>query len=276
MYGARLPLNFSTNSDIELVDATKEADIKTSGNERSNCNYYSTPDWNRLSQTWEAMYMAIESANEVVYGVRNNGMQEDFLVSLGEALTLRAMLYYDLVKNFGDVPMRLEPTNVDGSNIYSTKEKRDVIYEQLIKDLQEAAQYLPWQGEQGYTSERVNKGFALGLTARIALAQAGYSIREAAIEGYETASFSDATYPTQRPAQAKRDELYDIALDALNELISSGRHNLNASFEEVWDMSNKLVLDNGARENLYEVAHGLEFSGEMGYTVGVRDRKSVV
>ena len=121
MYGARLPLNFSTNSDIELVDATKEADIKTSGNERSNCNYYSTPDWNRLSQTWEAMYMAIESANEVVYGVRNNGMQEDFLVSLGEALTLRAMLYYDLVKNFGDVPMRLEPTNVDGSNIYSDR-----------------------------------------------------------------------------------------------------------------------------------------------------------
>ncbi|MBX9187620.1 RagB/SusD family nutrient uptake outer membrane protein [Bacteroides sp. K03] len=270
MYGCRLPLNFSTNSDIELVDATTEANITNTGNERGNCNYYTSVDWNRLPQTWQYIYASIESANECIEGIRNAGMQPEVLPSLGESLTLRAMLFYDLIKNYGDVPMKMETTSSDGSNIYLSKTDRDVIYDLLLADLQEAAGYLPWQGSSSYTSERVNKGFALGMIARIALAEAGYSIRERAIPGYETAAHSDGTYPTQRPGAEKRKALYELAATALNELIGSGRHTLNPSFENEWYRSNQLVLDQEYRENLYEVAHGLNYSGEMGYTAGVR------
>lgn len=270
MYGCRLPLNFSTNSDIELVDATTEANITNTGNERGNCNYYMSIDWNRLPQTWQYIYASIESANECIEGIRNAGMQTEVLPSLGESLTLRAMLFYDLIKNYGDVPMKMETTKSDGSNTYLPKTKRDVIYDALLVDLQEAVGYLPWQGSNGYTSERVNKGFALGLIARIALAEAGYSIREEAIPGYETASHSDGTYPTQRPGAEKRRELLELAATALNELIGSGRHDLNTSFENEWYLSNQLVLDDQYRENLFEIAHGLQYSGEMGYTAGIR------
>ena len=68
---------------------------------------------------------------------------------LGEALTMRAMVYYDIVKNYGDVPMRFEPTQPDGSNMYATKTDRDIILDQLLDDLDEAANYLPWAGEGG-------------------------------------------------------------------------------------------------------------------------------
>lgn len=270
MYGCRLPLNFSTNSDIELVDATTEANITNTGNERGNCNYYMSIDWNRLPQTWQYVYASIESANECIEGIRNAGMQTEVLPSLGESLTLRAMLFYDLIKNYGDVPMKMETTSSDGSNTYLPKTKRDVIYDALLVDLQEAVDYLPWQGTDGYTSERVNKGFALGLIARIALAEAGYSIREEAIPGYETAPHSDGTYPTQRPGAEKRRQLLELAASALNELIGSGRHDLNTSFENEWYLSNQLVLDDQYRENLFEIAHGLQYSGEMGYTAGIR------
>lgn len=71
--------------------------------------------------------------------------------------------------------------------------------EALIGDLEESIPYLPWAGGTTYTTERVTKGYAHGLLANIALTRAGWFIREAAKEGYVTATEnSDPAYPTQR------------------------------------------------------------------------------
>ena len=61
--------------------------------------------------------------------------------------------------------MRFEPTQPDGSNMYATKTDRDIILDQLLDDLDEAANYLPWAGEDGYTTEHATAGFAHGLFA---------------------------------------------------------------------------------------------------------------
>lgn len=60
--------------------------------------------------------------------------------------------------------------------------------EALIGDLEESIPYLPWAGGTTYTTERVTKGYAHGLLANIALTRAGWFIREAAKEGYVTAT----------------------------------------------------------------------------------------
>ena len=73
------------------------------------------------------------------------------------------MVYFDLIKHYGDVPMKMESTKSDGSNLYLEKTDRDVIMDSLLVDLQEAAELLPWVGEAGYTSEHCTKGFAYGL-----------------------------------------------------------------------------------------------------------------
>lgn len=179
------------------------------------------------------------------------------------------MVYYDLVKNYGDIPMKFEPTRPDGSNIYLPKTDRDFILDQLLLDLDEASSYLPWVGEKQYTSEYLNAGFAKGLYARIALSRAGWSIREKAKADYETAANSDGQYPTQRPAIAERTKLYKDALEQLDQIIVRGTHKLNPSFSAFWSRSNALDLDSH-NESLFEVAHGLGYSGEMGYTIGVR------
>ncbi|WP_455585351.1 RagB/SusD family nutrient uptake outer membrane protein [Bacteroides sp.] len=275
-YGCRLPLNFSTNSDIELVDALDETTTR-SNNERGACNYNPTPSWDKLDKTWSAMYEIAENATTVVEGIANSPILQTntsdrtkMLRFKGEALVLRAMIYYDLIKNFGDIPAKFETTKSDGSNIYLEKSDRDDTMERLLTDLDEAAGYLPWAGEEGYTTERITKGFAHGLAARIALSYAGYSIRETAKSGYYTLpEYSDGTYPTQRPGDEKRRELYQIALNHTSEIIKSGKHKLNYSFDNLWTLSNMLTLD-ASQENLYEVAHGLNYSGEMGYTAGVR------
>lgn len=280
-YGARIPLNFSTNSDIELVDGLDNTGSGNSVavNERGAGNFNPSSSWTKLDDNWSECYEIIENANIVVEGIENssliaegNSSRAKMLRYKGEALALRAMIYFDLIRNYGDVPMKFETTKSDGSNIYLPKTDRDAIMEHLITDLEEAIDYLPWAGESSYTTERITKGFAHGLLARIAMSYAGYSIRESskAGEGYETLANSDATYPTQRPGATKRTELYTKALTHLDAIIASGTHQLNPSIENEWYLINQQSLDQTYRENIFEVAHGLNYSGEMGYTVGVR------
>lgn len=275
-YVQSVPIHFGMNSDIELVDGLG-ATNSNSNNERGTCNYNPQLSWSKLNNNWKGMYEAIENANIVVEGIESstliaegNTSRNKMLMFKGEALTLRAMLYLDLIRTYGDVPMKFETTNTDGSNIYLGKTDRDVIMDRLITDLEEAIEYLPWAGTSGYTTEKMTKGFAHGLLARIAMTDAGYSIRESSKSGYENMPNCDATYPTQRPGSEKRKELYTLAVKHLDAIIASGYHKLNPSYENEWYMLNQLTLDQTYQENLYEVAHGVSFSGEMGYTIGVR------
>lgn len=263
------------NSDIELVDGLGN-DAYLS-NERGVCNYNFSAGWSTIADEWTAMYGIIEDANDVIEGVRtsplfdkNNSSYEEMARYLGEALTLRAMVYFDMLRYWGDIPLKLETSNPDLSNAFMAKTDRDVIMDTLMTDLDEAINYLPWAGEDGYTTEHVTKGYAHALLAQIAMTRAGYVIREKAKDGYETASYSDAVYPTQRPGAAERKAFYERALSHLTAVIKSGKHQLNPSFENEWYQLNQQVLDQTYQENLFEIPLKYNLTSELGYTVGVR------
>lgn len=277
-YSQDLAIVWNLNSDIELVDGLGE-DASATGSERGNMNYNMSPGWSKIADVWTAIYGVIEDANDCIDGINNSDLLANGTASekaemqryLGEALTLRALCYFDLVRFFGDVPFKTEHSKSDLSNAYLHKTDRDEIMDQLMDDLDQAVEYLPWaDAVGGYTTEHVTKGYAHGLLAQIALTRAGYAIREQAKEGYETADYTDATYPTQRPDAAKRAELYKRALTHLSAVITNGTHKLNPSFEKEWDLVNKLTLDKTYHENIFEIPMGRNVTGELGYTVGVR------
>lgn len=282
VYGSRFPFNYSMNTDTEIADAIEEDKVKEVGR-RGASNYNASVDWADLPKTWKEVYGMIEKANNTIAGINNSNIKDSKKMKqyLGEALTLRALLYFELIRTFGDVPMKMEPSKSDLSNIDLPKTDRDVIMDRLLADLQEAAELLPWAGST-LSTEHANKGFALGLAARIAMYEAGYSIRETAKEGYVNLSekregqlgFSDATYPTMRPGDAKRKELYELAAKCLATVINEGPHKLNPSYKDEWAWINELKADQTYYENMFEVAHGLDYSGEMGYTAGVRISQS--
>ncbi|WP_419032988.1 RagB/SusD family nutrient uptake outer membrane protein, partial [Dysgonomonas gadei] len=190
----------------------------------------------------------------------------------GEALTIRAMLYFDLIRFFGDVPLKLESSKSDLSNAYLEKTDRDEIMDRLITDLEEAIGLLPWAGEvSSYTTERVTKGYAHTLLANIALTRGGWAIREKSKSGYITATEnSDGTYPTQRCDDATRKSMYELALTHLSAVITNNTHKLNPSVEDQWYLLNQSRLDQTYRENIFEIPMGLGVSSELGYTIGVR------
>lgn len=278
-YSQYLPIIWCLNTDTELVDGLGD-DASNTGSERGNMNYNMVPGWNRLPSVWTALYGIIEDCNLTIEGIESSSLLSGSSAAEmrkyeGEALTLRAMVYLDLIRFFGDIPFKSIATKDDLSNAYIGKTDRDEIMDQLIKDLEIAVEYLPW-ASASFTTEHVNKGYAHALLAQIALTRAGYAIREKAKDGYVTDALysydvvSDATYPTQRPDDAKRKEMYQLALKHLNTLIAEGPHKLNPSFKDEWKQLNMLRLDQTYFENIFEVPMGLNVGSELGYTVGVR------
>lgn len=275
-YDQDITIKWGLNSDVELVDGLG-SNATNSTHYRGVGNYNASPAFSNFSNSWDDMYAIIEDANLNIEGIRGSSLlstsdSTTMKRYLGESLTIRAMIYFDLVRYFGDIPLKLESSRSDLSNAYTGKTDRDAIMDTLMIDLEEAINYLPWADDvSGYTTERVTKGYAHGLLAQIALTRAGWVIREQAKEGYETASdYSDPTYPTQRPGAATRRALYEKALQHWTAIITNGTHQLNPSFKNEWELINKLTLDQTYRENLFEIPMGLGDSGELGYTAGVR------
>ena len=133
---------YGYNTDVEVYSGSNKADGKAdlatynAGTANDQMNVTTGTD------LWAKMYAAIERANLAISGLRENadltGAKNKQL--LGEALTLRALFYVDLINMWGDVPARFE--GVNSSNMYAAREDRDVIYKQLIADLQEAQNFV--------------------------------------------------------------------------------------------------------------------------------------
>ncbi len=260
LYSARLPLNYATNTDVEIVGANA-----TSYRENTNrglSNYLGTPDNSSIQREWTTIYKMIERANLAIEGIRQSPLMGTVDSNrmkgfLGEALTLRALGYFELVKNWGDIPFKTESTKYDLSNVYLPPTDRDSIMEVLIDDLQEASVYVPWVKSSNYAStEKVTKGFIKGLIARIALTRGGYSIR------------NKSGFPTERGADWQT--YYAIAREACLYIINNGTHTLNSSYASIWQKLCNHELDATFNEPLFEVANGLGRSGEMGYSIGIR------
>ena len=126
------------------------------------------------------MFSAFEYANIIVNVIDNGDMlnnerRAEALRIKSEAQVLRAMIYLDLIRNFGDIPMKMEPSKSDLSNAYLPKCDRDIILDFLISDLEEAAENLSWAGS--ISTEHVTKGYAHSLLANVALTRSGWAIR---------------------------------------------------------------------------------------------------
>lgn len=180
-YRGRFLVFYGLNNDTEVYNTLKSVDDDKAKLSNYNCNV-NNGQMNTTDNAWAKFYEGIERANLAIRGIRTYGNIESnpaMAQILGEILTLRAVLYNDLIKGWGDVPARFEPITTATS--YLPRSDRDVIYKQLLADLNEAAGYLPWPGDNSTTAkvERVNKAFAKGLRSRLALAAGGYEIGRA-------------------------------------------------------------------------------------------------
>ncbi len=242
---------YGYNTDIEWYNTF------TPGDSKSDIGTYNClPNNSQLNEAegcYTLMYTAIERANLAIEGLRKFGNVEqnaDMAYLLGEALTLRAMIYYDLCKAWGDVPARFEP--VTSETIYLAKSSRDEIFKHILSDLEEAFAYLPYPGATANTqrTDRINKVFAEGLYARIALMASGYALRpdDGMVGTNDLGSVRLSSDP-----ELQKSVLYPKALAYLKDAIANGGCKLDPSYEAYWKRLN-------AKENL-------TFDGETLYVI---------
>lgn len=241
-YGQRLALIYPHSSD----------DFRTSGD--YNCNdrrgiatFGSCSTNSELNKPFLKLYSGIERANLCIKNiplspVYKTGSDADKKLMdryLGEALTLRAQFYYELIRNWGDVPFQDKPS-ADMETIYLAKTDRDVIYDRLIDDLATAGNLVPWRSEGNTPSARISKGAVKGLRARIALARAGYSLRRS---------------PQLMAQGSNPQKYYQIALDECKDIMNhASEHSLNPSYQAVFkalhtnaqDATNEVIFAVGA------------------------------
>ena len=247
-YRGRFLQRYGYNTDVEWYNGTNSDEIDLAAYNAATTNGRMNLD----NGPYNEMFVGIERANLAIEGLRAYGdveNQPDMAYLLGEALTLRAMIYYDLIKAWGDVPARFEPINSD--NIFMAKSSRDTIFVQILKDLEEAIPYLYWPNEatQTATTDRINKAFACGLYARIALFASGYALRPA--DGMVGTGDQGSVRKTDEP-QLQASVLYPKALEYLEDVIESGSAHLESSYRELWYNFNNFDLTAG-KEVLYSI-----------------------
>jgi len=255
-YRGRLLAYQGLNSDVEWFLNSSSSGPKT------DLVIYdakaSNSEMNKAINAWAKMYEGIERANLCIRGIRTYGNPapgNEMGQLLGEALTLRAVFYADLIRNWGDVPARFEP--VTNATVYIPKTNRDVIYKQLIADLGEASSLVAWPNETAATAtvEYVNKAFVKGLRARLAMMASGYQ------------QYSDGVRRSTDP-DLSVDKMYRLALDECRLVIQSGTAHLENSFEGLWKKYNQDYIAAGG-ESLWEIPF-IDTRGRMLYTFAVR------
>lgn len=141
--------------------------------------------------SWDKSYKAIYTANLVIEKAVGPEMAEELRNRyIAEVRFLRAITYFELVRNFGDVPLIIEtPKSLDKESVNVIRDPVPEVYEQIIDDLEFAEANLP-VSYSGNEIGRATKGAAVGFLGKVQLTRgdkvaAEASFRKVMTYGYE-------------------------------------------------------------------------------------------
>lgn len=203
------------------------------------------PAWNHYSQDlnssenaanqpiWDNYYGLVEPANILIQNIPQyyNQSSPTYNTRLGEAHFLRAYAYFELVKQFGGVPLKLVPST--SAETYFTRNSAEEIYTQVIADFGEAYRLLPDKGE---SIGRINKYAAAHFLAKAHLFRAS-----------ELYSDWNSNYVASD---------LDAVIQYGSEVVDA--HPLCNDYVELWDYEQP----NGANEKVSEVILAAQFSND--------------
>jgi starch-binding outer membrane protein, SusD/RagB family len=261
-YGIRVNMYYPYDNDEMMGQGGAAGD-----NERRDIARYNTqPSNTQLAAPFNQLYSGVERANICIdqipkmsqYTSGTAAEQAKLKHLHGEALTLRAQFYHELLRNWGDLPAQFIPSKLE-ADLFKSKTDRDSIYDKLLADLAEATTLVPWRTQAGVTNERITQGAVRGLRARIALARGGYSLRK--------------SRQMERPANYK--DFYQIARTECAAIMARvSDHKLNPSYQAVFKDAICAQKEEPNGEIIWEVGMSGGGSGfgdsKLGYYNGPR------
>lgn len=263
VYGGRWVTLFIPNTDVEF---NVPGDTPSSKGDDFDC-FQPQSLQTDLTGVMTSFYKAINLANNVIVGIEESDLfknadktaPSNLMQMYGEAKTLRAMVYLDLVRCWGDVPLMLKPSSSD-DDMYVEPTDRDSILTYMINDLISVEPTMMYAKDINYGVERANREFCQGLIALMSLTRGGYSLRP---------NKEDPSDIGKMVRSEDWRDYYAIAEEYAYKVIDTGFHELNMGFEDFW----KMVCNWGTVTNddfIFDIPL-LKSSGtgEMCYYVGV-------
>ncbi len=245
-YGIRISMYYPYDSDEGIVSGGID-------NGRRGVGRYQLLLTNaELTNPFRQLYRGVEKSNLCIeqiplmaqYSTGTDAEKKELRRLHGESLVLRAQYLYQLILNWGDVPAPMIPAYKQ-SELFIPQSNRDSTYDKIIADLAIATDLLPWRTEVA-RNERITKGVAKALRARIALSRGGYALR------------SVAPAPALGVMERRADFLtyYQIAKKECEELMARrDQHTLNPNFETIWRNVTSFAYDPQG-ELIFEVGAG--------------------
>lgn len=222
-------------------DDTYYASGTNTDNARRDIAHYMLSTTNKyVEAVWQATYQGIERANYMIEGIQEmQGFAEnEKLQSLvAEAKFLRAFLSFNLVKYWGDVPYKTTSTE-SYEEAYQPRTSREVIYDQIVDDLDDAKENMSWANEAS-SPERATQGAARALLMRVLLQRAGYSLQ---MDGTMT-----------RPEEELRQTYFAKVIDEWEAFQENGYHDFyEGGYEALFKSFSAGELH--SKESIFEVA----------------------
>ena len=161
-YGAEWPNSVWLSGDNVMPFSAGTTDLQFDGHAVLSSS-------NTMEITWRAMYQAINAANNVIDGAENVDdpamTDSDRRNIVGQAQFIRALVYFDMVRTWGGVPLVLKPTRGLTTESYPARNTVAEVYAQVIADLTNAEANLPAVINRTIATKRA----AQALRARVAL-----------------------------------------------------------------------------------------------------------
>ncbi|MCI4668259.1 MAG: RagB/SusD family nutrient uptake outer membrane protein [Bacteroidia bacterium] len=158
-----------------------------------------------ITTTWKDAYIGIQAANLILNRIGNIDFETDSIkeARIGELKFIRALLYFNLVRIYGDVPLVTQETTDPTTYFGQARTPVEEVYLQLVMDLEDALELLPLSPDQ---PGRVNLTAAQTLLGKVFL------------------TLKD----------------FDKAEMMLQAVVDAGIHSLQNLPEEVFDVNNEL------------------------------------
>jgi hypothetical protein len=250
LYGRQLNLLVENGSDNQVYSPSNtNPDVRALG----TATYISANS--RIQKVWQQLYFGINRANiaiDKIPAIQFDTTTRARLVR--EAKFLRGLLYFNLVRLYGAVPLVLhDPTSIKLNDLKIPRTSVDSVYAQIMADLKDATN-LP-KTYSAADKGRASSGAAHTLLAKVYVTRKDWSAAKTELEtvingGYGYALFTNYRDVFQKPTKNGIEHIFSAQFESNLGAVNSTQ-NLSQSFSSF--NPGTLPIDIPADQNLVKL-----------------------
>lgn len=276
-YGARFSTMFMQNTDIEATRPNAQGgslERRDVWSLESSKYLYN----NEFNGRWELAYKGVDRANQCIEGLLASDLIKtpEYTQMLGEVYLIRAYWYYLLCNFWGDVPYYDKAVNAS-MELDLPRTDKNCIYTACIKDIINCEEGMVFAGNGNVGITRMNREFALGFIARLAMFRAGYgmvydgTMKRADdyldVVGDEKLAVTYTAMDGSTKVARTSNEYYELAANYCNKLMSLSDRPLDTDFVQIFKNQCESKSPVGG-DVLFEMGYLANQSSAVGFAIG--------